>query len=74
MTFYDKYFIKKQLKAYVISLEQPELLFSNLEKQNFNPILVKGVDANKLTDKLKSKYANKFFATFGTNKTIAIAI
>ena len=74
MTFYDKYFIKKQLKAYVISLEQPELLFNNLEKQNFNPILVKAVDANKLTNKLKSKYANKFFATFGTNKTIAIAM
>ena len=35
MTFYDKYFIKKELKAYVISLESPELLFTNLKKQNF---------------------------------------
>lgn len=74
MTFYDKYFIKKELKAYVISLESPELLFTNLKKQNFNPVLIKAVDANKLTDKHKNKNTTQFFSRFGTNKTIAIAM
>jgi len=74
MTFYEKYFIKKELKAYVISLENPELLFTNLKKQNFNPILIKAVDGNKLTEKDKNNNANQFFATFGPNKTIAIAM
>lgn len=74
MSFYEKYFIKKELKAYVISLETPELLFTNLRIQNINPILIKGVDGSKLNISEKKKNTVPFFSDLGTNTTIAIGM
>ena len=71
MTFYDKYFIKKQLKAYVISLETPKLLFNTLQNQNITPILIKGINGNNLTPDIKNKNTTYLFSQFGTNNTIA---
>lgn len=71
MTFYDKYFIKKQIKAYIISLEEPKLLFNTLENQNITPILVESINSNNLTQDIKNKNASYFYSKFGSNNSIA---
>jgi len=71
MTFYDKYFIKKQLKAYVISLETPKILFNTLQNQNMIPFLIEAVNPDKLTPDIKNKNATYFFSNFGSNNSIA---
>jgi GR25 family glycosyltransferase involved in LPS biosynthesis len=71
MTFYDKYFIKKQLKAYVISLEKPEILFNTLKDQNMIPFLIEAINPDKLTPAIKNKNATYFFSNFGSNNSIA---
>jgi len=74
MTFYDKYFIKKQLKAYIISLHKPELLFNTLQNNHITPILVEGIDGKNLTPDIKNKNATYLFSNFGSNNSIAIGM
>lgn len=71
---YDKYFIKKKIKTYIISLNKPTNLFKKLEAENIEPILIEAVDGNNLDYKMKSENSNLFFSLFGPNVTIAIAL
>jgi len=71
MTFYDKYFIKKQLKAYVISLNEPKLLFNILENQNMIPLLIDSVNPKTLTEEIKNENTSYYFSEFGSNDSIA---
>jgi len=75
MSNYDKYFVKKKIKTYVISLNKklPDL-FKKLEAENIEPILINAIDGNKLDYKTKSKNSNLFFSLFGPNTTVAIAM
>jgi GR25 family glycosyltransferase involved in LPS biosynthesis len=74
MSFYEKYFIKSQLLAYVISMDKPKELFKKLKQENIKPILFEAVNGKKLTQKEKNKYCDIFFAYFGNDATIGIAI
>ena len=74
MSFYEKYFIKSQLPAYVISMNNPKTLFKKLKQENIEPILFEAVNCKKLTQEEKNKYCDIFFSYFGNDTTIGIAI
>jgi len=61
-------------KTYVISLYQPEKLLTQLSNYELNPILIEGINGNKLDNNTIEKNTNDMYALFGPKSAIGCAM
>ena len=71
---YDKYFVKRKMKTYVIGLNKPTNLFKKFEAENIEPTLIEAINPDTLDYKTKSENSSLFCSLFGSNITVAIAM
>lgn len=61
-------------KIFVISLSNPKELFKTLKNNNIEPILVKGINGKKLSNKVIKENTTLLYSYFGSKSSIGIAM